>query len=89
MKADYIRTQTAMIIRKHGRYLVGREMYEGPLVWSLSRYDAWKTRDREKARDIARKTGGIVVLFNPIIGQEMIFDENNGKARAGESHHRV
>jgi hypothetical protein len=72
MKADYIRTQTALIIRKHGRYLVGREMYEGPLVWSLSRYDAWKTRDREKARDIARKVGGIVMLFNPIVGQERI-----------------
>ena len=64
-----IRRQTALIIRRNGEYLVGRELYDGPLRWSGSKYDAYRTRDREKARRIARITGGVVLLFNPIIGE--------------------
>lgn len=69
MTRDDLRRKTAIIIRKNGEYLVGREIYDGPLKWSGDKYDAWRTRDREKARRIARITGGIAVLFNPIIGR--------------------
>lgn len=71
MKGD-IRRQTALIIRKNGEYLVGRKLYDGPLRWSGSPYDAYRTRDREKARRLAMVTGGIVVLFNPIVGEMRI-----------------
>ena len=67
-----IRRQTALIIRKNGEYLVGRQIFDGPLRWSIDKYDAYRTRDREKARRIARATGGIVMLFNPIIGKEKV-----------------
>ena len=70
---DDIRRQTCLIIRKNGEYLVGRILYSSDLRWSRSRYDAGRTRDREKARRIARVTGGTVMLFNPIIGRERIF----------------
>jgi hypothetical protein len=64
-----IRKQTCLIIRKNSEYLVGRIMYSRDLRWSNSPYDAWRTRDREKAEDYARKTGGIVMLFNPVARQ--------------------
>jgi len=67
-----IRRFTTIIIRRNGEYLVGRELHDGPLKWSGSRWDAYRTRDREKARRIARKIGGTMVLFNPIVGQERI-----------------
>ena len=70
---DDIRRQTCLIIRKNGEYLVGRILYSADLRWSVSRSDAWRTRDREKARRIARVTGGTVMLFNPIIGRERVF----------------
>lgn len=64
-----IRTQTCIIIRKHGEYLVGTILYSRDLRWSYSTFDAWRTRDREAARRIARITSGELVLFNPIIGK--------------------
>lgn len=64
-----IRKQTCLIIRKNHEYLVGRIMYSTELRWSNSPYDAWKTRDREKAEKYALKTGGIVMLFNPVARQ--------------------
>ena len=64
-----IRTKTCLIIRKNHEYLVGRIMYSTELRWSNSPYDAWKTRDREKAEKYALKTGGIVMLFNPVARQ--------------------
>lgn len=70
MKRDELRKKTVLIIRKNGEYLVGQQLYDGPLRWSLSRWDAWQTRDREKARRIALATGGVTILFNPIIGEE-------------------
>ena len=62
-----IRGKTCIVIRKNGEYLVGYILYTKELRWSSSPYDAWKTRDREKAREIARRTGGIMVLFNPVV----------------------
>ena len=71
MKND-IRRQTCIIIRKHGYYLVGRSSMDNELKWSWSIYEAWRTRDREKAKEIARATGGIMVLFNPIVNQRRV-----------------
>lgn len=69
---DDIRRQTCIIIRKNGRYLVGRSSIDNTLKWSWSVYEAWRTRDREKAEEIARATGGIMVLFNPIVNQRKV-----------------
>lgn len=68
MKND-IRKATCLIIRKNHEYLQGRILYSRDLRWSRSPYDAWRTRDIEKAEEYARKTGGIVMLFNPIARQ--------------------
>ena len=64
-----IRKKTCLIIRKNGEYLVGYILWSKDLRWSSSPYDAWKTRNREKAEKIARATGGIVMLFNPVVNQ--------------------
>lgn len=66
---DDIRKKTCLIIRKNGEYLVARVSISRDLKWSNSPYDAWQTRDREQAEDLARKTGGIVMLFNPVVNQ--------------------
>ena len=65
-----IRESTGLIIRKDGKYLVGKVLDLNILRWSDSPYDAWRTRIRAKARSIAEKTGGEIMLFNPIAGQE-------------------
>ena len=67
-----IRRTTCIIIRKNSEYLVGTILYSADLRWSGSPYDAWKTRDMEKAREIARKTGGVMVLFNPVVNQRRV-----------------
>lgn len=69
MKNDNIRKQTRLIIRKNGQYLVGTILYGTDLRWSRSPYDAWGTRDRDKAEEYARRTGGIVMLWNPVVRQ--------------------
>ena len=69
MNRDEIRRKTCIIIRKDGDYLVGTILYSRDLRWSYSAFDAWRTRDREAARRVARVVGGALVLFNPIIGK--------------------
>ena len=64
-----IRKQTGLIIRKDNEYLVGRVIYTGELKWSSSPWEAWRTRIRANARSIAEKTGGEIMLFNPVAGQ--------------------
>ena len=71
MKGD-IRKKTCIVIRKNGEYLVGYIVFTDELRWSGSPYDAWKTRNKEKAAEVARKTGGIMVLFNPIVNQKRV-----------------
>ena len=66
---DDIRKKTCLIIRKNGEYLVGRVLWRTDLRWSKSPYDAWWTRNREKAEEYARRTGGIVILWNPVVKQ--------------------
>ena len=72
MTRDAIRKETCIIIRRNGEYLVGTILYSADLRWSGSPYDAWRTRDREKAARIARITGGVMVLFNPIVNQKRV-----------------
>ena len=69
MKREALRRETCIIIRKDGEYLVGTILYSRDLRWSYSAFDAWRTRDREAARRVARVVGGVLVLFNPIIGK--------------------
>ena len=69
MKWEALRRQTCLIIRQDGEYLVGTILYSRDLRWTYSVFDAWRTRDRDAARRIARITGGVPVLFNPIIGK--------------------
>jgi len=66
---DDIRKQTVIIIRKNGEYLVGRILGSRDLRWSIYAHEAWRTRDRDKAARVARRTGGVMVLFNPIVRQ--------------------
>ena len=64
-----IREKTRLIIRRNNEYMVGRIVFSKELRWSTSPYDAWWTKDKEKAEEYARRTGGIVMLFNPVAGQ--------------------
>ena len=64
-----IRKETALIIRKDGKYLVGYVSYSHELKWSSSAWDAWRTRIREDAVSVRKKTGGEILLFNPVAGQ--------------------
>lgn len=68
-----IRKKTCLIIRKNGEYLAGRIMCSTDLRWSIYRHEAVRTRDIDKAKEVARKTGGILMLFNPITGDERIY----------------
>ena len=67
-----IRRATCIIIRKDGEYLVGAILYSTDLRWSWSPYDAWRTRRKEDAERVARKVGGELVLFNPIVNQRRV-----------------
>ena len=64
-----IRMETCLIIRKGNEYLVGRRMIIGGLKWSISPWDAWRTRVRANARSVAEKLSCDIYLFNPIAGQ--------------------
>lgn len=78
-----IRTKTCIIIRKNGEYLVGTIMYSKDLRWSISQYDAWRTRRKEDAERVARKVGGEMVLFNPIVNQMKVIKGNFSPERSG------
>ena len=67
-----IRKQTGLIVRRNGEYMVGRILGSRELRWSVSPYDAWWTRDRDKAEYWARKTGGIVMMFNKATGEKAV-----------------
>ena len=63
-----IRKLTCVIIRKNGEYLVGKIMGTSELRWSIYAHEAWRTRDKAEAAEVARKTGGIMCLYNPAVG---------------------
>lgn len=67
-----VRLNTCVIIRKNGEFLVGKSSMTGRYMWSIYRNDAWRTRSRKEAREVARKTGGIEILYNPIVNQMRI-----------------
>ena len=64
-----IRRMTGLIVQRGKMFLVGTILYSTDLRWSDSPWDAWRTRDREKAKRVARRVGGELVLFNPVAGQ--------------------
>ena len=67
-----IRKQTFIIIRKNNMYLQGKECFTNKPKWTQYRHQAWKTRDKAKAAEIARKVGGVMVLFNPVADQTKV-----------------
>lgn len=60
------RSKTCVIIRRNGEYLAGRILGSKELRWSIYAHEAVRTRDRAKAEEIAKKLGGITMLYNPI-----------------------
>lgn len=62
-----IRRATVLVIEKDGCYLSRVELFTGKVIWDQHLSSAWKTRNREKAKQMALKYGGQPVLFNPII----------------------
>lgn len=67
-----IRTKTQIIIWKDYEFLVGYVIYSDETRWSSSPWDAWGTRNREQAWEVAEKVGGVPMLWNPIVGQMAI-----------------
>jgi hypothetical protein len=62
-----IRSATRLIIKRDGKFLVGASGLF--LRWSESPYDAWHTRNRTAAFNVAWKVRGLPYLFNPVAGQ--------------------
>ena len=67
-----IREQTYLIIRKNRLFLQGKEWITGETLWTQYAYNAWRTKDREEAEEVARKLGGVMVLFNPVTGKTRV-----------------
>ena len=65
----YIRRATVLIVRRGTEFLVGRIPYSLEFRWSSSPYDAWGTREKDKAKAVAKLLGGDLWLFNPVVGQ--------------------
>lgn len=66
---EYLRKATVLIVKRGSEFLVASKQYSMELRWSRSAYDAWKSRDAEKARKVAERLGGDLWLFNPITGE--------------------
>ena len=64
-----IRLCTGIIIEKDGQFLVGISILTKELVWHESPYDAWMTREKDKAYMVSEKVCGKRYLFNPIVNQ--------------------
>lgn len=67
-----IREKTCIIIRKNRLFLQGKECFTNDPKWTQYRYQAWRTRNRQKAERIARIVGGVMVLYNPIADQTKV-----------------
>lgn len=77
-----IRKKTCLIVRKNNQYLVGWNCVMGCLNWSTSQYDAWRTRDKNTAEYVAMRTGGTLMLFNPIVNQIAVYQGGrNGRGK--------
>lgn len=77
-----IRRRTCLIVRRDGRFLVGVALLTNELKWSESPYDAWRTRRRIDAENVARRVGGSLCLFNPVAGQLRALKENHNGTNA-------
>lgn len=64
--SEDIRLRTCCIVERDGEYLMGMGCFPR---WTSSPWSAWRTRDRNDALQVAWKTGGRLMLFNPIAGQ--------------------
>ena len=62
-----LRKATALIVMKDGKYLsrVGTMMLSSS-VWDPHLSNAWRTRNKQEAQEIADRVGGILALFNSI-----------------------
>lgn len=74
MERDYIRRKTALIIEKDGYFLQGMDIAMDEPIWTRSRYDAWRTRERADAALAAHRLQGRMWLFNPLVGQSWPVD---------------
>lgn len=64
-----IRKETCLIIQRKNEFLVGVIHGSLDLRWSPYAHEAWRTRKREDADQVARMVGGTVMLFNPVVRQ--------------------
>ena len=64
-----LKKATVLIVKRGAVFLVARIPYSKEYRWSASAYDAWQTRDKEDAKDVAKRVGGDLWLFNPPTGQ--------------------
>lgn len=67
-----IRKETCIIIRKNKLYLQGKECFTNKPKWTQYRHQAWRTRKRELAAEVAKTVGGVMVLFNPVADQTKV-----------------
>ena len=66
MKPD-IRTKTYLVIEKDGKYLTGYGTFMGSVGWDEHLSNAWRTRNKAEAQEVAEKYGGTLELFNTVI----------------------
>lgn len=74
-----IEAHDVWIVQRGRLFLQGRRFRSGQLIWTWSRYDAWRARKKEDAERVARATGGKIVRFNPISGESRMDDGGGGK----------
>jgi len=64
-----LKKQTCLVVMKNRCYLSRTLLSTGTVLWSNSLYEAWRTRSRKEAEMEAKRYGGTVMLFNPVIGK--------------------
>lgn len=65
----FMKQATVLIVRRGSDFLVSRIPYTLEYRWSTSPYDAWGCRKVKTAKEVARKMGGDLWLFNGITGE--------------------
>ena len=73
MNRDEIHKKTGMVVERDGYYLQAVNPDTGIVSWSRSIYDAWRTRDKAAAWQVAWMMRGYLWLFNPILGEKRPF----------------
>lgn len=64
-----IRRETVLIVRKENQYVQTISAVTSGTIWTPHAYDAWRTRNAQKAIQQAKDVDGEVWLFNPVAGQ--------------------